>query len=231
MPAPPISIVIPCINEAAGIVQTLAALQPMRTRGVEIIITDGGSDDDTVAHATPLADRIVHARRGRAAQMNAGAAVAQGTILLFLHADCLLPQDADRLIVDRLTASEKCWGRFDVQLDGNHPFLHIVAFMMNWRSRMSGIATGDQGMFVTRECFDAIGGFSEIPLMEDIELSRRLKTRSSPLCLHARISASGRRWEHYGTLRTIFLMWYLRLAYWLGANPKKLARIYASSRP
>jgi rSAM/selenodomain-associated transferase 2 len=226
----PLSIVIPALNEAAYIAANLAPLHPLRARGIEIIVADGGSRDDTVILATSHADRVIRAPCGRAAQMNAGAAVARGQLLLFLHADCMLPKDAAALIIDGLTGSGKCWGRFNVRLDGRHPLLSMVAFMMNWRSRISGIATGDQGVFVTHECFDAVGGFSEIPLMEDIDLSRRLKARSTPLCLRATITSSSRRWEQHGVLRTIFLMWYLRFAYWLGASPDKLVKLYASSR-
>jgi rSAM/selenodomain-associated transferase 2/rSAM/selenodomain-associated transferase 1 len=230
MTEPRLSIVIPCLDEAAAIHGTLSALQVLRTRGVEFIVADGGSSDDTVERATPLINRIVHAPRGRAAQMNAGAAVARAKILLFLHADCRLPPDADVLIVDGLAASKKCWGRFDVRLEGRHPMLPLVAFMMNLRSRVSGIATGDQGIFVTRECFDAVGGYAPIPLMEDIELCRRLQARGAPLCLRARVAASGRRWQQHGALRTIVLMWRLRLAYFFGADPAVLARRYHDAR-
>lgn len=217
---------MPCLDEAAGIAAALAALQPLRARGAEIIIADGESSDDTVAVAVPLADRVIRAPRGRALQMNAGAAVARGNVLLFLHADCRLPPDADALIAAGLSMGKKHWGRFDVNLDGRHPLLPVIAFMMNLRSRMTGIATGDQGIFVTRECFDAVGGYAAIPLMEDIDLSRRLKLRGAPLCLRARLTASARRWQQHGLCRTILLMWGLRLAYFLGADPAKLAQQY-----
>lgn len=225
-----LSIVIPVLDEAAGIKPALAALQPLRARGVEVIVADGGSRDDTVELAAPLADRIVHAPRGRAAQMNAGAAVAHGEILLFLHADCALPPDADALIINGLAMRKKCWGRFDVQLDSRHPLLPVIAFMMNLRSRITGIATGDQGIFVTRACFDAAGGYAPIALMEDIDFSKRLKARGAPLCLRTRIAASGRRWEQRGAWRTILLMWRLRLAFFFGADPAALARQYGGAR-
>jgi len=225
-----LSIIIPCLNEAAGIVAALQALQPLRQRGAEVIVVDGGSSDDSITLATPLADRVLTAPRGRASQMNAGAALARGGVLLFLHADCALPHDADRLILDGLAASGRCWGRFDVSLAGAHPLLKLVAFMMNRRSRLTGIATGDQGMFVTRGLFAAAGGFPAIPLMEDIALSRILKSHGAPLCLSVRITASGRRWEERGVLRTIVLMWRLRLAYFLGADPAKLALRYDGTR-
>jgi rSAM/selenodomain-associated transferase 2 len=226
----PLSIIVPCLDEADGLAGTLRTLQPLRDRGAEIILVDGGSSDDGIALAAPLADQVLSAPRGRASQMNAGAAVAHGRVLLFLHADCVLPPDADRLMLDDLTASGKRWGRFDVKLNGARPLLMLVAFMMNWRSRLTGIATGDQGIFVARALFDAVGGVPAIPLMEDIALSRILKSHGAPLCLDARITASGRRWEERGALRTIVLMWRLRLAYFLGANPADLALRYDEPR-
>lgn len=225
-----LSIIIPCLNEAGGIVAALERLQPLRRRGVEVIVVDGGSRDGSVALAAPLADRVLTAPRGRASQMNAGAAVAHGELLLFLHADCALPADGDRLIADGLRAGGKRWGRFDIRLAGAHPLLKIVAFMMNWRSRLTGIATGDQGIFVTRGLFADAGGFPAIPLMEDIALSKSLKTFGAPLCLRARITASGRRWDERGVLRTMLLMWRLRLAYFLGADPADLALRYDGLR-
>ena len=224
-----LSIIVPCLNEAAGIVAALDRLQPLRARGAEVVVVDGESTDGSVALAAPLADRILAAPRGRASQMNAGATVARGPVLLFLHADCALPADAERLIVDGLAASDKRWGRFDVNLDGVHPLLRLIAFMMNLRSRLTGIATGDQGMFVTRELFAKAGGFPVIPLMEDVALSKLLKTHGAPLCLRQHIIASARRWEQRGVLRTVVLMWRLRLAYFLGADPGDLALRYDRS--
>jgi rSAM/selenodomain-associated transferase 2 len=202
----------------------------LRARGAEIIVVDGGSSDDSAALAAPHADRVLTAPCGRASQMNAGAAVARGGILLFLHADCVLPPDADRLIVEGCTASAKCWGRFDVRIEGSHPLLAVIAFMMNLRSRLTGIATADQGLFVTRAEFDAADGFPRLPLMEDIAFSRVLKSRGAPLCLRARITASGRRWEAHGVVRTMVLMWRLRLAYFFGADPADLALRYDGAR-
>jgi len=221
-----LSIIVPCLNEAAGIVAALDRLQPLRARGAEVVVVDGESADGSAALAAPLADRVLTAPRGRASQMNAGAAVARGTVLLFLHADCVLPADGARRIVDGLRSSGKHWGRFDVSLAGAHPLLGLIAFMMNLRSRLTGIATGDQGIFVTRVLFDAVGGFPAIPLMEDIAFSKSLKAFGAPLCLRARITASGRRWERRGVLRTILLMWRLRLAYFFGADPADLALRY-----
>ncbi len=225
-----LSIIMPCLNEAAGIVAALERLQPLRRRGVEVIVVDGGSSDGSVALAAAFADQVLSAPRGRAFQMNAGAAVARGPVLLFLHADCTLPADGDRLILDGPQAGGRHWGRFDVSLAGAHPLLGLIAFMMNWRSRLTGIATGDQGLFVTRKLFAEVGGFPAIALMEDIALSGILKSRSAPLCLTARITASGRRWDERGALRTMMLMWRLRLAYFLGADPADLALRYDGFR-
>ncbi len=223
---PSLSIIVPVLDEAANIVAALEVLAPLRSRGAEIIIADGGSRDATAALARPLADCVIVSARGRATQMNAGAAAARGDVLLFLHADTRLPADADRLILEGLAQSRRAWGRFDVTIEGQHPLFPIIAWFMNTRSRLTGIATGDQAMFVRRAAFDAAGGFPEIALMEDIEFARRLKRVSRPLCLHARVTTSGRRWETRGVLRTIVLMWRLRLAYFLGASPDALAKRY-----
>jgi len=221
-----ISIVIPVLNESALIAQTLSALQPWRAVGHELIVVDGGSDDATLALSEPSVDRIIRSSRGRSRQMNAGARVARGGVLLFLHADTFLPEGADRLIIDGLSRPRTSWGRFDVRLSGRHFLLRITEWLMNWRSRLTGIATGDQGIFVQRRLFEAVGGFPEIELMEDIALSKTLKRRGRPLCLRHRILTSSRRWERKGILRTILLMWSLRLAYFFGASPGWLARFY-----
>ena len=221
-----LSIIVPCLNEAEGIAETLAALAPLRARGAEAIVVDGGSHDGTTERAAPFADAVITASRGRASQMNAGAARARGEILLFLHADTLLPEEADALIADGLKHSRRGWGRFDVAIAGRHRLLRVVAWLMNARSRVTGIATGDQAIFATRSLFSAAGGYPEIPLMEDVAFSKRLKRHGPPLCLRHRLTTSGRRWEQHGVLRTILLMWRLRLAYWLGADPHKLAMRY-----
>jgi rSAM/selenodomain-associated transferase 2 len=223
---PSLSIIIPVLDEAAGITAALEALTPLRTRGAELIVVDGGSSDETVSLAKPLADCVIGSMRGRAAQMNAGAAAARGEVLLFLHADTRLPSDGDQLVLDGLAKPERAWGRFDVSIDGQHPLLTLVAKSMNIRSRLTGIATGDQAMFASREAFNAAGGFPDIALMEDIALSRRLKRVSRPLCLRSRVTTSGRRWESRGVVRTILLMWWLRLTYFFGATPQELARRY-----
>lgn len=227
-PAVPVavSIIIPALNEAQAVESRLAALAPLRVAGAEIIFVDGGSHDATADLAQPLCDRVIIAPRGRAAQMNAGAAVAYGEILLFLHLDTALPTSALDSVQAGLAASARCWGRFDVRILGAHPLLPVVAALMNLRSRATGIATGDQAIFVTREAFRRAGGFPLQPLMEDIALSKALKRLSPPLCLRAKVSTSGRRWDRHGFWRTVFLMWRLRFAYFLGADPAKLALAY-----
>ena len=221
-----LSIIIPVLDEAATVEETLAALEPLRERGAEVIVVDGGSRDRTVEQARPLADLVLAAPRGRGSQMNAGAAAAHDDVLLFLHADTRLPSDADRLMVDALAGSQRAWGRFDVTIAGRSRLLRVVAAMMNWRSRITGIATGDQAMFMTRAAFARAGGFPDIALMEDVVMSRRLKGIGPPACLTARVTTSGRRWDRDGVVRTIFMMWRLRLAFFLGTEPARLARQY-----
>ena len=219
MVAQRLSVVIPALNEARAIGATLAALAPLRARGHEVIVVDGGSSDGTAELAAGWCDRVLTAPRGRALQMNAGARAASGDVLLFLHADTRLPPRADELVLDC-----PAWGRFDVRIEGRHRLLKVVAWAMNLRSRLTGIATGDQAIFVRRELFP---GFPEIALMEDLALCRILKRIDAPCCLRERVVTSGRRWEARGVLRTIVLMWRLRLLYFLGASPEALARKYA----
>ncbi len=219
-----VSIIVPTFNEADNIVATLRPLQTLRQQGYEIIIADGGSNDGTIELARPLADRVINAGKGRARQMNSGAQQAHGDALLFLHADTLLPDNAIELIQANLQT--KPWGRFDVQLSGKQPLLKIIALMMNWRSRLSGIASGDQAIFIKRTLFESIGGYADIPLMEDIDISKRLKQHSHPACIKTKLTTSSRRWEQNGIVKTIFLMWRLRLAYFFGARPEQLARRY-----
>jgi rSAM/selenodomain-associated transferase 2 len=220
-----LSIIVPVLDESASIEAALTALAPYRTRGCELIVVDGGSRDKTLALASPLADHVLTAPRGRAAQMNAGASVAHGDIFLFLHADTKLPASADALIRDGLAQSGRIWGRFDVRFD-QHGIMPLIAVMMNLRSRLTGIATGDQAIFVTRAAFDEIGGFPAQPLMEDIAFSACIRHISRPAYIRARVTTSARRWRKQGVLRTVFLMWRLRLAYFLGADPARLARQY-----
>ena len=223
-----LTIVVPVLDEAAAVATTMAALQPLRAQGQEVIVVDGGRRDGTFEIARPLADRALVAPRGRATQMNAGARAATGDVLVFLHADTLLPAGATAAVaVAGAVAGGARWGRFDVTITGRPRILRVVAAMMNLRSRLTGIATGDQAIFVERALFEAAGGFAEIPLMEDIALSKALKRRSGrPACLRERVTTSGRRWETHGPWRTIVTMWRLRLSYALGADPARLARRY-----
>jgi rSAM/selenodomain-associated transferase 2 len=216
-----LSVVVPALNEAAGIRAALEALAPLRARGHEVIVVDGGSSDGTAQLAHGLCDRLLTAARGRAVQMNAGALAARGDAFLFLHADTRLPPNADEAILSSLKTH--LWGRFDVSIEGRHPLLKLVAWAMNLRSRLTGIATGDQAIFVRREAF---GGFPEIALMEDVAFCKAMKRRGPPACLRGRVLTSPRRWESRGVLRTIVLMWRLRLLYFLGAPPERLARLY-----
>lgn len=222
---PHLSVIIPVFNESSGIVDFLSALAPLRHQGAELIVVDGGSHDGTPALALPHADKVISAAPGRARQMNAGADVAQGGVLLFLHADCRLPADATELIHEAIARGAQ-WGRFDVHIEGRHSMLRIVAALINLRSRLSGIATGDQGIFVLREAFAAVGGYPDIPLMEDIALSDLLRKKWRPACLRHPLATSGRRWDNNGVWWTIWLMWCLRAAYRLGVSPQRLADIY-----
>lgn len=221
-----ISIIVPTLNEQEAIAGTLMPLQPLRGKSIEVIVTDGGSTDRTLELARPLADRVQVARRGRAVQMNVGAALARGEVLLFLHADTRLPLGFDELIRGALSRRGRAWGRFDTQIDSRNPILWIVACMMNTRASYSGIATGDQAIFARRADFERIGGFPAIPLMEDIALSKAMKRISWPAHIPTRVVTSARRWEQYGALNTILLMWRLRWAYFRGVDPAKLAAKY-----
>ncbi|MGH8508030.1 MAG: TIGR04283 family arsenosugar biosynthesis glycosyltransferase [Gammaproteobacteria bacterium] len=221
-----ISFIVPTLNEEAVIGAALQTLQSARVRGHEVIIVDGGSKDGTLALCTGLVNQIVSSERGRARQMNAGAAIAHGDILVFLHADTQLPADADLHVLVTLARAECVWGRFDIRLAGGNPVYRLIEFMMNLRSRVSGIATGDQTIFVRRNIFQTLGGYPDIPLMEDIAICRTLKRFARPHCLRARAVTSCRRWEKRGILRTMILMWRLRLAYALGVSAQRLAEYY-----
>jgi rSAM/selenodomain-associated transferase 2 len=221
-----LSVIVPTLNEAERVEPLLSGLSALRRQGHEVIVVDGGSTDGTAQQAKGEADRVIIAPRGRARQMNAGADRAQGGVVLFLHADTVLPADADRLILSGLDETGRGWGRFDVAIDGRHPLLPVIAWFMNRRSRLTGIATGDQGIFVRRELFRTLGGFPDQPLMEDIELSKRLLRTGPPLCLPQPVVTSGRRWETRGVWRTMVLMWRLRWLYWRGVPPERLAALY-----
>lgn len=220
-----LSVVVPALNEAAVLAQTLDALAPIRASGHELIVVDGGSADDTLALCGDRADRILSGPRGRARQMNQGAKAAQGDVLMFVHADTRLPVDATAAVLGAM-AGGAAWGRFDVQIVGRSRLLPLVATLMNWRSRLSGIATGDQAIFVRKDVFERLGGFADQPLMEDIELSHRLRARARPVCVRQRVLTSGRRWDENGAWRTIVLMWRLRWRYWRGESAQSLAKAY-----
>lgn len=221
-----LSIVIPALNEAETIAANLSVLQPLRRHGAEIIVVDGGSSDDTVQLSSSLADQVLVAPRGRASQMNAGARRAGADRLLFLHSDTCLPPGAMTAIDEALRVRDRAWGRFDVSITPSSWAFQAIAFMMNFRSRLTGVATGDQAIFVTRAAFEHVGGFPDLPLMEDIAISRSLMRVGRPACLRLKVMTSGRRWEKHGVIRTMFLMWRLRLAFYLGARPSELARRY-----
>lgn len=217
-----LSIVVPILNEASLVPELLAHLQSWQNRMCEIVLVDGGSCDGTLQVLRNSPFKVIESARGRAAQMNAGAACAAGDILIFLHADTRLPEGADSMVLGTLETGGRDWGRFDVRIIGESRLLPVVARMMNWRSRLTGISTGDQAIFVRRKLFEQIGGFPQQALMEDVELCKRLKKFSAPACLGECVVTAGRRWESRGVWRTIRLMWWLRFAYWLGADPEKL---------
>ncbi len=228
--AVPVSAIVPALDEAAGIGSMLRSLEPLREWGGEVIVVDGGSGDETVAVARAHADRVVVAARGRAHQMNAGARHARGELLWFLHADTSVDAQAIAALLAAQNRPELVWGRFGVRLDSQRPLLRLTARLMNLRSRLTGIATGDQGVFVQRRVFDEIGGFPEQPLMEDVAISAQLRARARPCCLPVGLTTSARRWQEGGAWRTILLMWRLRFAYWRGVEPTALALRYQRRR-
>ncbi|WP_417519285.1 TIGR04283 family arsenosugar biosynthesis glycosyltransferase [Marinobacter sp.] len=222
-----LSIVVPVWMEASAVEKTLGALQPLRAAGHEVIVVDAGSTDGTARLAAPLADRMVQSPKGRGAQMNAGASVARGGVLLFLHADTRLPSNAQDYL-RAFVSSDKAWGRFDVRLSGQGAMFRVIAWFMNQRSRLTGMCTGDQALFVRREIFEALRGFDTLPIMEDIEFSKRFRLVSRPFCIHNPVITDSRRWEQGGVWRTILLMWRLRWRYWRGESPDTLAHSYRS---
>jgi rSAM/selenodomain-associated transferase 2 len=221
-----LSVIIPTLNEAGEIGAALEALEPLRAGGCEVVVVDGGSGDGTAARAERGADRVLRSAPGRALQMNAGAAAAGGEVLLFLHADTRLPSGAVEAVLNGLQQGGRGWGFFAVRLSGAHPALRVVERMMGMRSRLTAIATGDQAIFVRRDWFQRVGGFPAQPLMEDVALSARLRQLGPPLSLRQRVTTSSRRWETRGIARTVLLMWRLRLAYWRGVDPERLAERY-----
>lgn len=226
MNPPDISVIIPVLNDARALKSSLAHLRSLREQGTEVIVCDGGSEDDSLAVARAGGARVVVSAPGRGRQMNAGAAVASGELLLFLHADTRLPEAARTLLIGNMVRGESAWGWFHVRLSGRHPLLRWVEFLMNLRARITRVATGDQAIFLTRSLFQSVGGFPEIPLMEDVAMCKRLRRAASPVCIRTPVVTSSRRWEDKGILRTILLMWRLRLAYTLGISPQRLAGLY-----
>ncbi len=227
---PRISIVIPVLNEARSLQAHLPLLQAAREAGHEVILVDGGSTDEGPALAAPLVDKLVRSPAGRALQMNAGAAQASGDLLLFLHVDTRLPEGAIALLQQAFVQPAVQWGRFDVRLSGAHRAFRLIETMINLRSRVSGVATGDQALFLRAGLFHAIGGFPAIPLMEDVAITKTLRRLSRPLCLRERVTTSSRRWEQHGIVRTVLLMWWLRLLYVCGMSPARLRDMYSKKK-
>lgn len=228
MAEPSVAVVVPLLNEAALLPSMMKTWENLGAN--ELLIVDGGSNDGSRELLDQSGLRWMRSEAGRARQMNVGAAASSSDILLFLHADTQLPPHALQAARDAFHRAETVAGRFDVRIEGGHPMLRIVERAMCWRSRLTGISTGDQAIFVCREVFERIGGFPDQPLMEDIELSKRLKREGSIACLPLQVRTSGRRWESRGMFATILLMWWLRLLYWLGVSPERLVRMYREAR-
>jgi len=223
-----ISVIIPTLNEAPVLAETLRRARQPGVR--EIIVVDGGSDDATVEVARPLADAVISSERGRAVQMNAGALRAGADLLLFLHADTYLPAGFAAIVIEACSRPAVIGGRFDVELQPSSFVLWLTGELINRRSRMTRVATGDQGIFIRREVFERLGGYAEIPLMEDLDLSRRMKRAGEIACLRDRVTTSSRRWREDGTIRTILLMWTLRGLYYAGVSPARLHSLYRNTR-
>lgn len=240
---PSISIIIPLLNEADNVANLITSLsqilfdeesKPISNKSdIEIIMVDGGSRDTTVSLLKKFTSgQIILSEACRAKQMNEGAKRATGDVLIFLHADTLLPRKVIALLQNNFWESNKAWGRFDVRINGKHGMFWVIAYMMNVRSKLSGICTGDQTIFVRKKVFESLSGYAPVPLMEDIEISQRLKKISAPYCIKEKVITSSRRWEHHGIIRTIVTMWQLRLLYFMGISPKRLhQKYYGSSSP
>ena len=225
-----LSIIIPTLNEADTISENLKALQALRLDDHEVIVADGGSTDDTVALSRGATDRAINAAKGRALQMNAGAQIARGDVFVFLHADTRLPTEVEHLIATAVVGERRRWGFFKVKLSGSHKLLRLIALLMNVRSTLTGIATGDQTLFVCRDLFESVGGFPQLPLMEDIAMTKRLKRCARPAVIRDYVLTSSRYWEQHGILRSVLRMWSLRLAYFIGVDPNILVKRYYGHR-
>ncbi len=223
-----VSVIVPTLNEETVLESTLRRARQPAVH--EIIVADGGSTDATRAIAREFADLVICAPQGRAAQMNAGAERASADLLLFLHADTLVPEGFAQAVVAACARPDTVGGRFDVTLQPSSWLIWLTAELMNRRSRLTGIATGDHAIFIRREVFERLGGYAPIPLMEDIDLSRRMKRAGRTVCLPQRVTTSARRWQQHGVVRTILLMWSLRLLYFLGVSPQRLQRAYPHTR-
>jgi rSAM/selenodomain-associated transferase 2 len=225
----PLSVIVPMLNEAAAIADTLRAIR-LGAPDAEIIVVDGGSTDASVTRARPLCDQLIVASRGRALQMNMGARASNGSVLSFVHADTIVPPTFAADIADALSDSDVVGGRFDVQLDATALPYRIIGAMISLRSRISRTGTGDQAIFVRRNVFDGIGGFADIELCEDLEFTRRMKRVGPVACLYSRVTTSARRWTRDGIVRTVLLMWLIRVMYLLGVPPGRIKRMYADTR-
>lgn len=221
-----ISVIIPVLNESETIEVFLRHLQSFRNSGHELIVVDGGSTDGTPEKCVLFADKVLATSSGRAHQMNVGADAAQGNLLLFQHVDTQLPDNAESVLNGLSTSDEQVWGRFDVRLTPGHWMFPVISRLMNWRSRFTHIATGDQSIFISRSLFDEVGGFPAQPLMEDVELCSRLRKLATPVCLDDKVVTSSRRWQKHGVWKTMVLMWRFRLAYFMGTPAEQLAAIY-----
>lgn len=220
-----ISIIVPVLNEEPNLHAISSHLQSIIRQGHEVIIVDGGSTDNTLAVSYDVTDKVISSRAGRARQMNNGAAIATGNILLFLHVDTFLPDNAIESI-SQLSEKENYWGRFNVRLSSSRPVFRLIESFINIRSCLTSIATGDQAIFIDKKLFDTVGGYPEIDLMEDIEISRQLRQIAKPVCVKKAVTTSSRRWEKNGVVSTVLLMWRLRLYYFFGVSPEKLSRLY-----
>jgi rSAM/selenodomain-associated transferase 2 len=225
----PLSVIVPMLNEAAAIADALRAIR-LGAPDAEVIVVDGGSTDASVATARPLCDQLIVASRGRALQMNVGAHASNGSVLAFVHADTIVPPTFAVDIADALSDRDVVGGRFDVQLDADALPYRIIGAMISLRSRISRTGTGDQAIFVRRNVFDGIGGFADIELCEDLEFTRRMKRVGPVACLYSRVTTSARRWSRDGIVRTVLLMWLIRVLYLLGVPPNRIKRMYANTR-